>query len=282
MASEDDNKFLHALAQGSCDIVDAMIEKGYIPKTRTIIDVCRRGNLDLLITLLKCFENVRQPSDEPKGPNPSEESKALLDKFLFELKQSLHGGFLAAVEKGHVHLLDHLYLSGVDINLPTVSGSTALHKTTDPHTCKWLLNMGVQQTTNNHGQTPVHIACSNKSTKVLKLLLQYPEGKESLTKYDGFYNTPIIIACNFNRLETIKLILQYPEGRQSLTMTNKWKSTPLNSACASNLLEVVCEILQHPEGRQTVNECDIEVQTPLYWARIHNDDEMIDLLTQYS
>jgi len=311
MAANNDLKFRRALERESCDIIDSMIEAGYIPETHTIVEICRRGNLDLLNTILSYFDNARKEIVElqPSGD--------LLDQFDSTLKQSLNDGFLAAVENGHVQFLNRLYLSGVDVNISSTSGNTALHKTTDFHTCRWLLDMGVRQVSSHNGQTPVHVACSHRRNEVLKLLLEYPEGRESLIKYDNSGKTPIHAACghrrnevlkllleypegrespieyenfgkppihttcSFMRLEVIELILQYPEGRQSLTMLDKWRNTPLGLACKCGPLDTVRAMLRYPEGRQTINERDIRGQTPLQCARARGDDELVELLSQY-
>lgn len=294
MAAEDNIKFQQALDEGRCDIVDSMIEAGYIPETHIIVDVCREGNLDLLNTLLRYFDNVgkemaelvklqeSQQQIESEESEELEESEDLCNEFRSTLKQSLQDGFIAAVEHGHVQLLDHLYLLGVDINLPSALRNTALHRTADLHTCKWLLDMGGRQTTNHNGQTPVHVACSSRSNEVLKLLLQYPEGRESLTKYNNSGNTPMLIACDYMRSVTVEAILQYPEGRQSLTLCDKNGNTPLIVACRYGMLDMVQAILQYPEGRQTINKPNHQGKTPLNLARPYGDNETIKLLLQYS
>ena len=53
-------RFTAALKEGACDVVDAMLERGYIPPKKSITIVCKRGNVDLFNRLIKYPMNLQK------------------------------------------------------------------------------------------------------------------------------------------------------------------------------------------------------------------------------
>jgi hypothetical protein len=94
-------KFNNALTHGECDVVDSMLADGYIPPRSSLYFPCQDGNVDILTQLLG---------------------------YSMDMKWSL---FLA-VKHNHVHLLDHLYLAGADVNGVTIVNVKGVN---GKHTC---------------------------------------------------------------------------------------------------------------------------------------------------
>ena len=131
-----DEEFDQACEDSRHDLIDSILEGGYIPSGSSIVIPCENGDLDLVCKLLK-------------------------------FQMDFQDGFITAVSNGHLHLLDHLY-TNIDINYRDANGNTILHSTSNTEIVKWILDMGCVQVPNNKGSTPLHEACRRG-----KLLLKY-------------------------------------------------------------------------------------------------------------
>lgn len=290
---EDDKKrFKQALLGGSCDVVDSMLEAGYIPKTKCIITICEKGNLNLLTTLLRYF-------------NLKFQDNVKFRKDLQDFKRDLQLGFLETVEYGHIHILDHLYLLGVDIN-------EALDYVRDKHTCKWLLDMGaclltdkefsplIRACTNGYTevvelmiqyskesltkapQAALHGACGSGSIKLVQLLIQYPEVMETTDNGDTFMHTCCARRTDlYDKVEIVKFLLEQPEGRESLSKTNNQGHTPIHKACQHGRRHIVKVLLQYPEGREAMTKFDNNGDNLLHMACRSGRHNLVRLLLQY-
>lgn len=176
--TDDDSQFKSALMTGSCDVIDSMLSKGYIPDRSSILEPCRYGDIDMVTRLLSCGADM-----------------------------DVQGGFTQAVIYGHMHLLNNLYLAGANVNhveyIPQYGGSySLLYSVDDPEICQWLLDMGAVQTPNELGQTPLLIACIRQRRDVAKVLIR--NGAQQIPDEDG--NTALSVCMEQNDTEMIKLL----------------------------------------------------------------------------
>lgn len=279
---DDKDKFLQACEDNRHDVVDSMLENGYIPPPESIIKPCELGYLDMVIKLLK-------------------------------YPMMLQEGFYEAIYGCCVPLLDHLYFNGVDINHKYINGDTALHIAANRKVIKWLMDMGAQHLPNdyglypltracrenlvaadefvrcpqlpdNDGCTPLHYACYYSDIKVVKLLLDH--GGQQLSDDDGetplhltCRNKPRLVmeqgqlVCRDNKIELVALLLS--QGGQQLPDNDG--DTPLHNACRSENIELVTLLLSHG-GQLLANK---NGDTPLDLARKSHNHELTKLLEQY-
>lgn len=226
-------EFVQALRQGRCDIVDDMLEQGYIPDPNSISIVCEKGNVDLLLKLLKYPMNLQE-------------------------------GLFMAIFYQHCHLLDHLYLAGVDINFQDDIGSTVINYVKDTVTCKWLLDMGAKQIVCSDGYSPLYNACcASKDIEVIKVLLSREDGVQSISQRTNYGRTCLYWACFNNNTELVELLLSYEQGIQTIPYTDEHGNTPLHWACTLRYVDIVNLLLRHDLGIQTINQRDNEGKTPM-------------------
>lgn len=244
----DDQKFTRALKKQACDVVDAMLAKGYIPDPDSIYSVCENGNIYLLTKLLQYPMDVQL-------------------------------GMVTAVQNKHLHLLDHLYLAGANVNLPDEDGNTLLHWTRTK-ICPWLLDMGARQVPNNRGQTPLHWACECKNNTLAKMLLSREDGIQSLCHLSSDNSSPLHWACR-DSASTVELLLTYDQVVQSLSQVDDQGYTPLNWACYNGSLEIVQLLLMHEQGVQTISIANNKGNTPLHHVCMDHDITTVKLLLSH-
>lgn len=292
--------FNAALEREECDVVDTMLANGYIPDPKCIRLVCENGNITLLQTLLK-------------------------------YDMDLQAGLFISIESEQTHLLNYLYVAGVNINCSDVdcpdvdclvgNGSTPLHYAFDVETCKWLLDMGAVQTSNHIGETPLHIACSSGDIDIvkllltygnhnqcsqgiqsislfsdrgitplteslndldmLKLLLSYQQGIQTIGLINEYGETALFHACVNRNVQAVRLLLSYDEGRNSILQGNNNKRTPLHIACSGCYVDIVKLLLSHEQGVQSIILTNQDGETPLYIACYKGHINIVKLLLSY-
>lgn len=284
----DTIKFNEALRQENCDVVDTMLSEGYIPKPDAIKIVCKNGNLTLLQTLLS----------------------------LKECDIDVQGGLDTAIMYKQTHLLDHLFVAGADVNISSEFEITLLHNVKDGKTCKWLLDMGVQQTPNRFGETPLDKACrcgyqdvvkvlltqisgvrsisgssretplslacnDDRKIEIVVLLLSHDQAVQSLLMKNSFDHTPLYIACIYGAVNIVNVLLFYEQGAQSILIADKLGKTPLHQACINGNVDLVRILLSYKQGLENIPVSDKDGYTPLHTACLHGHKEVVELLLMY-
>lgn len=239
-----EERFTLALEKGTCDVVDAMLEEGYVPKPKDITIACRNGDIAMFDRL------VKYPMDLQEG--------------LFE-----------AIKFKQIHMLDRLYVAGVDINEPDRHNRNGLHYVKDAQTCRWLLDMGVEQILDDCEITPLLIACCGNYEDVVDVLLQTGQGREIITQADDNLETPLFRACYNGNCDLVEKLLSYPEARETINKCEDEGNTPLHIACMNNSADMVKLLLTYPEGLNSLNQCNKKGNFPLSWARWNKNEEII-------
>lgn len=95
----------------------------------------------------------------------------------------------------------------------------------------------------HNGNTALHLACKNASTKVLDKLIRIPQ--LNINQINNLQNTALHIACQHNHLAIVKALLLHPQI--NVNLQNSFGDTPLHTACKSNhygIIQIVTELLK--------------------------------------
>ena len=245
----DSVKFEQALRDQACDVVDAMLAKGYVPKPSSIKIVCENGNVTLLQTLLNYDMDIQ-------------------------------AGMTNAIHCKQTHLLNYLFMAGANVNLLDIHGYNGLHNTTNIETCKWLLDMGVQQVSSRFGETPLFCACLLGNVELVELLLSTEQGVQSISVATDRGTTPLWRACYRRNARLAKLLLSYELGVQSISIATNERNTPLRAACCKQP-EIVKLLLSHEQGVQSISIAANGGNTPLHTACYYGNTDIVKLLLSH-
>ena len=94
-------------------------------------------------------------------------------------------------------------------------------------------------------------ACKNGQTKVVQLLLEFYNSKESgLNRRDFFGRTTLMIACKNGHKDVVQLLLDNSDSNIELNArTNWWGRTALMFACSNGHKDVVQLLLDNSERK---------------------------------
>ncbi|XP_063693834.1 uncharacterized protein LOC134825532 [Bolinopsis microptera] len=183
------------------------------------------------------------------------------------------------VEEGNLtELLDVYTVNNLDYNAKGgYKKSAVLHETAEQDKQEivgYLIKHGADvNTTDKFGETPLHVAASDKSAvEVAKLLLE--QGAEvNIKDYGG--DTPLHVAARKNRVELAKVLLE--QGAEVNTKNSNGE-TPLYLAASNKSVEVVKLLLEHGAD---VNTKSSNGSTPLHYAIDHNRVDVAKLLLEH-
>jgi len=238
-----DKEFNRALQRGACDVIDTILETGYVPNPNSIIVPCTRGNLDVFTRLLKYPMNLQQ-------------------------------GLFSAIKHKHIDLLNHLYLAGADINVTDDEGNTLLHDNRDIDICKWLLDMGIRQVGNSRGETPLlrALRCPYRSHSEIFTMVKLLLNNKADHSPDENGVTPLIEACKKYNLQIVDFLIL----RGATQVCDNQGNYPLHHTCMieknlNHLIVIPTEILLRAqiikcllENGANVNARNTYGQTPLH------------------
>ncbi|EFO62888.1 Ankyrin 1 [Giardia lamblia P15] len=137
------------------------------------------------------------------------------------------------------------------------------------------------QSTTADNQTVFHIAAINRSTDILKLLLDISGITEFTYSSEGYL--PIHYACKNGDLNTLVVLHSVtPELLGSLehSRTRGKKTYPLHLVVASGSLEALRFVLCHGGGF-ACNIQDHRKRTPLHYAALQEDPILVQILLEF-
>lgn len=239
MTSHD---FRLACERGECDKIDTMLTNGYIPSENEATIPCYTGDLNMFERMLSYITNKTE-------------------------------ALYRAITNDQVHLLNRLYVEGANIyNL--YNGTSILHYVKSPEAALWCLTMGIKQTANNNGSTPLHWICQSKRNKqqqtaTVRVLLEHG----AVQSPNEYGETPLHKACLTDNEEMVILLLAYG-GKQ---IPDCQQYTPLHRACGLSTYNIV-KILLEAGAEITTDKYG---HTPLYGACFQSNTEIFELLLSY-
>lgn len=168
---------------------------------------------------------------------------------------------------------------GINVNIQDKQQDTPLHDAClfgDEWIVEKLLDSGADALiTNDENLIPLHIACREGFTEVVKVMMRmrFDKCSEMVSSYDNQYNTPLHFACRSGNVEIAKLLFL---NRADPTAIKEDGITPLHIAAREDFVEIA-EVLLQFEGLD-INVRDDELNTPLHLAARFNNIEMIEFL----
>ncbi|XP_051228993.1 uncharacterized protein [Lolium perenne] len=166
-----------------------------------------------------------------------------------ELQHTIISAFHDSPVGGQVmrYLLDH----GGDPAMPDEMGSTPLHFAAVEGHCeaaRLLLSKGVPVDLVNYCGAPLHIAAFNDHVEVVKVLLEHAA---DLNKVSHHFASPLLLACSAKSLKCIKLLIEV--GADVNAPPGYPASAPLIQAVKNGLTEIVKLLLEAGADPNTPN-----------------------------
>ena len=141
-----------------------------------------------------------------------------------------------------------------------------------PEIIKDLLEKGADiRSTDNDGQTPLHVAARAKAAAAVSVLVNEEDVDVNATDNDG--QTPLHVAAEVKDSEVVRRLLK--EGKADVGPKDNTGWTPLHVAAKVNTSEVVKELL---DGNADVNAKSNAGETPLHFAVRFGSPEVVKLL----
>ena len=153
--------------------------------------------------------------------------------------------------------IDSRHKIGINIEKRANNGNTILH-----FACQYRhieivdlvqkaleeINSPIDFDTRNQSQnTPLHLACLNKTSDVaIHLLKRFPDKINVLALYDRHV---LHYACEFGHLDLLKYICQNPEFDIDFNVVDQREDTPFHVACYFGQFEVVKFLLENSKEK---------------------------------
>jgi ankyrin repeat protein len=104
---------------------------------------------------------------------------------------------------------------------------------------------------------PIHIACENGYTNIVRELLLNPNIELNLDPLS--YNTPLWLASHNGHVEIVRLLLEDKRSAETIDKKMYNGSTALYAACQANHIEVVKVLLDYPGAKEDLWETLFQV-----------------------
>ena len=184
----------------------------------------------------------------------------------------------SAAGRGDIKSVRYLLQNGVDVNMKSVGGETALTSVIQfaylprvLEVVKLLISFGADINAKNaSSQTPLSLACSRNFYQVAELLLEF--GCETGSIYGDSFS-PLHYASENNNGKLAEILLQY--GADANVKDDKM--TPLHVAASSSGILAAQVLIKHDADVEVVN---LLGETPLAVAAGHGNLPMIKLLIE--
>ena len=129
---------------------------------------------------------------------------------------------------------------------------------------------------NDHGWTPLHLACHHGHVKMAKLLLK-SGAQPSLCHKSGKGHIPISLAIQKENIDTVKLLLTYHEQDKERSLQNFGNA--IRQAARVGNIEII-KLLASSLGPDLMHSRSSRNNTVLHGASYFNNAEVIELLLE--
>ncbi|MBT4333180.1 MAG: hypothetical protein HOD64_07870, partial [Candidatus Cloacimonetes bacterium] len=202
-----------------------------------------------------------------------------------DINTKVMGGVTAlhSAHKLRMESLEYLLEKGADITAVDSTGNSVLHAAAwsgrDEIIRKIIEHGADVNAVNNNGATALVNACNRDSLDVIELLL---ENGAKLDVSDCIRNnqcttgprSPLHVSVNLGKTEFVEALLDYSENL-NLRDPN-FNRTPLHLAAIRGKIDILNMLID--KGAE-INAKDCFEKTPLYYAKIHKNENAIELLT---
>ncbi|MCG8624453.1 MAG: ankyrin repeat domain-containing protein, partial [Proteobacteria bacterium] len=227
-----DTPLMNACRKGNDFVVKCLIDKGCNPAYANkysmetpIHVVCRMQRLDILQVLVQfCGSDLKFDHRNKFGETPL---CIALDNYFTDAVDIL-------VRKKLCNASLSLRSSVLFHQASQLTGDTALHlacERDDIDLVQLLVDYSPVDVDNSIGNTPFHIAAQNRTTTVMKYLIEKCSGSiDELINYNG--DGVLHLACKVGSLHVVNLLLDHC---CSVTLQNQFGNTPIHIACYENV-----------------------------------------------
>ena len=135
--------------------------------------------------------------------------------------------------------------------------------------------------TNDAKLIPLHIACREGYSKIVKLLLRYELNQtsehRSVRAVSITHSTPLHLACESGREETVKML---PLNSADIFAKREGGVTAMHIAAKHGHVKIMEELHVRSSGENIFEVVDANERTPLHYAAKNNQVEMIEYLLE--
>ncbi|GAU95596.1 hypothetical protein RvY_07192-2 [Ramazzottius varieornatus] len=187
-----------------------------------------------------------------------------------------------AAESGQLQMMDFLIQAGIQVDEKDDEGETALHLAVmkdKEKVVQALIALKADLYARNQKQeTAMHMAARTNSVNALQCLL---ESMVDSVDIPGYYcETPLHLSCSFGYLDCVRLLMKH--GASCLAGGKMGLSACHIAAGKAQPEVVMCILNESGIPREALlGKGDEENRTPLHWAVIKGDVNMVKLLIEH-
>eukprot|EP00968_Pinguiococcus_pyrenoidosus_P012483 scaffold1096_cov171-Pinguiococcus_pyrenoidosus.AAC.4 len=280
-ASKDGRTPLHSAAQnGHLKVVQALLDRRANKEAANndgttpwqIAEVYGRADVVKLLAEHRSLHDAAERGDVEEvmrlvGEGADKESQEEIDGTT---------PLLAAVEKGHLEVVQVLLVCGANKEAANNKGWTPLNAAAQKgqlEVVQALLDRGANMdAANNNGATPLCSAARHGHLEVVQALLHRGANMEAP---DNNGATPLYVAAGNGHLEVVQALLDRGANKEA---ANKCAATPLHTAAQKGHLEVLQALLDCGANKEAANE---DGWTPLFEAAEQGHLEVVMVLLNH-
>ncbi|KAF4458682.1 1-alkyl-2-acetylglycerophosphocholine esterase, partial [Fusarium albosuccineum] len=182
-----------------------------------------------------------------------------------------------ACRKGNIKIVNKLMSARADINVVSNYGVTPLGEACERGqkdvVSLLLISNADAQVTQEHERPPLQTAVKYGYTEIVELFLRKYHDIIDTTDNNG--QTPLHIASQHESRTMVDLLLKYGANP---ALTDKEQRLPLHCACQYSSKSVVENLLWEEAARNRINAGDCQGQTALHYAATRVQDEICEIL----
>lgn len=135
--------------------------------------------------------------------------------------------------------------------------------------------VGLLSLSNRNRYYPIHHACINGRTDILKAIVEYDVNRNIVTSHETRAWHSIHFACRYNHLEIVKMLINLGVDKEVRT---GFGLTPLHVACEFGNLQIVKYLLSLNVYKDPITIDENQNMTPIHYAVLGNFIEITELL----